>query len=605
MATILVVDDDPTARDLLSTVLTYAGHRVETAADGAEALQQARARADGPPDLVIADLLMPTMDGFEFVRRLREEPALNRTPVVFYTASYLEREARNLAHACGVHHILTKPAEPEAILRIVGEVLGIAQAPVPVPPVEEFRREHINVLTAKLSQRAAIAVPRLDAMVELGLQLASEREPQRLLATFCTSARKIIGAKYATVAVLDKNDRSVRYEYASGMNPEITARLTAPPLPMPVLESVLSERRPRRIGSLPGQPEAVGLPPMHPPVHSFLCAPITSPDRAYGWLCLADKIGSAEFSEEDEGLAQILAAQVGRIYENGSLYAEVRRTVERLEREIAERRRAQEEIRRLNASLEQRVAERTAELQAVNQELESFSFSVSHDLRAPLTTIKGFADILLNYHRATLTEPVRDGVVNIRDAASRMNELIDDLLKLARLTRHELRFVEVDLSRMASEVVQELRRAEPERRVRVEIEPDLRVHGDASLLRIALENLLRNAWKFTVRKPEAEIVVAAQPHSGRRVFLVRDNGAGFDMQYASRLFGAFQRLHHQHDFPGTGVGLATVQRIIRRHGGDIWAEGVPEQGATFYFTLPSPANHGSSSGGDGASRPPA
>jgi len=361
MATILAVDDDPTARDLLVTVLRYGGHRLREAADGAEALTAAQA---APPDLIIADLLMPTMDGFEFVRRLRENRLFAQTPVVFYTASYLESEARALARDCGVSHIITKPAEPQQIFQVVNSVLGMPQTPVTPPPVEEFRQKHLSVLLAKLSQQAQTVVPRLDAMIELGLQLASERDPQRLLGNFCGSARKIIGAKYATVGVLDKEERKVRYPFASGMNPETAARLNSSRRGLAVAEDILSERQPRRLSALSGDPQVVGLPTEHPPVHSFLSAPILSPDRLYGWLCLADKVGATEFTEEDEDLAQILAAQVGRIYENGSLYSEVKRYVGQLEAEIAERKQAQEEVRQLNADLEQRVRERTTALEA-------------------------------------------------------------------------------------------------------------------------------------------------------------------------------------------------------------------------------------------------
>src|SRR5258707_6677536 len=228
----------------------------------------------------------------------------------------------------------------------------------------------MGLLLTKLSQKAGSVVPRLDAMIELGLQLSSERDPQQLLGNFCAAARKVIGAKYATVGVLDKDDQSLRYLFASGMSPEIAMRLAAGQPYTAIPTEVLSERQSRRLSGISGDPKIVGLPIDHPPVHSFLCAPIVSPDRVYGWLCLADKLGASQFNDEDQGLAQILAAQVGRIYENGSLYAEVKRYVAQLEAEAAERKRAQEEIRQLNADLEKRVAERTAALQSANRELE-------------------------------------------------------------------------------------------------------------------------------------------------------------------------------------------------------------------------------------------
>ena len=582
MANILVVDDDPTARDLVTTVLGYGGHHCREAVDGADALIEAQTR---PPDLIIVDLLMPTMDGFEFVRRLREHAALARTPVVFYTATYLESEARNLARACGVTQIITKPAEPQDILDAVSRNLGTLPAPIAPPPLEDFRQKHLGLLLTKLSQKAESVVPRLDAMIDLGLQLASERDPQQLLGSFCAAVRKVIGAKYATVGLLNQEDHSLRFLYASGMSPETVARLGSAQSRTAYPIEVLSERQSRRLRGLPGNPQSVGLPAEHPPVHSFLSAPILSPDRVYGWLCLADKLGAAEFNDEDEGLAQVLAAQVGRIYENGSLFAEVNRSVAQLEAEVAERKRAQEAIRQLNADLEKRVAERTAALQSANQELEAFSYSVSHDLRGPLRAIEGYCQILLQDYSPSLPEPVQDHLRRIGKSGNRMGELIDSLLNLSQIGRHELRHSSVNLTEIGQRILDELKQSNSTRQIECRVASDLVVDGDPNLLRIALDNLLRNAWKFTQNRPVTRIELGAAKQETETVFFVRDNGAGFDMSYADKLFGAFQRLHRTDEFEGTGIGLAIVQRIITRHGGRVWAEAKVGQGATFYFSL--------------------
>lgn len=223
------------------------------------------------------------------------------------------------------------------------------------------------------------------------------------------------------------------------------------------------------------------------------------------------------------------------------------------------------------------------DLLALNQELESFSYSVSHDLRSPLRSMDGFSLALLEDYGDKLDDEARDSLQRIRGASQRMGRLIDELLGLARVTRAELQLQYVDLSAMAEEIASALGRAHPERRVRWEIEKGIVLRGDRELLAIALQNLLDNAWKFTGKVDEAVIRVGTRQQDGQRVCFVADNGAGFDMAYASRLFGAFQRLHHEVDFPGTGVGLAIVQRVMRRHGWALWAEAAPGQGATFYF----------------------
>lgn len=259
-----------------------------------------------------------------------------------------------------------------------------------------------------------------------------------------------------------------------------------------------------------------------------------------------------------------------------------------IDRDVTERRRAEEAIRRLNAELEERVRARTAELELAYRELESFSYSVSHDLRAPLRTIDGFSLAVLEDFGERLDDTARGYLERVRSATRRMGGLIDDLLALSRMSRQEMRREPVDLTAMAREIAGEVGRGENGRRVDLRVQAGLIAHADARLLRVALTNLLDNAWKFTARRPDPRVELARRPDG---VYLVRDNGAGFDMGYAHKLFAPFQRLHSADQFPGTGIGLAIVQRVVHRHGGRVWAEASPGAGATFFFTLP-PADTG-------------
>jgi len=261
-------------------------------------------------------------------------------------------------------------------------------------------------------------------------------------------------------------------------------------------------------------------------------------------------------------------------------------------REIARERLLAEDLEKSEASyrglaesLEQQVGTRTRELQNLNEELQAFTYSVSHDLRAPLRAIDGFSSILLEDHGDKLDESAQEFLGRIRRAVRRMNQLIQSLLDLSRATRVELKIQTVPISKLAVSIIEGLRQASPERQVEASIQPGLTAEGDPNLIRIVLENLLSNAWKFSSRQETARIDFGAVAHEGRREFFVRDNGAGFDPAYVGRLFKPFQRLHSESEFEGNGIGLATAQRIVRRHGGSIRAESNNGGGATFYFSL--------------------
>ena len=347
MARILIIDDRPINRQFLTTLLGYQHHELREASDGLEGLRAAR---DQRSDLIISDVLMPTMDGYEFVRRLREDADIGKTPVIFSTAHYLSSESRALAKKCGVTSVIFKPCEPQEILDIVATALGKPPAPEPgtLAQDKEFDREHLRLVTDKAVEKAdqlRDSHQKLTALIELSTELAEERDPVQLLDRICSVARRVIGAKWAMVGLLERDRTRVQHLAVAGIALEDSPELRSALLETGVFKSLIKEGRTICLSDVTSIPATLRLPETLPRAASLLVAPLVMRGHVDGWLCLADKLGFDAFSEEDEQLAPALAAQMAVAYANARLYSDTVKYASKLEGEISERTRAEEAVR--------------------------------------------------------------------------------------------------------------------------------------------------------------------------------------------------------------------------------------------------------------------
>ena len=393
-----------------------------------------------------------------------------------------------------------------------------------------------------------------DTLVGLTLELTGERDAGAVLDKLTRAARELLAAEGAFACVCD----SERTHHAAAGS--IAERLSARTEKREHLCMLCS----RSLAVFDGDPIAAFL-PAEERGRPYLSIPMAFSGARRGVLVVVGSAGAPQFADAERSLALTLAMLGALAFENAVLYEG-----------LAEARRV----------LEQRVEERTRELYELNRELETFSYSVSHDLRAPLRAIHGFTALLLDNHSGQLDEKGRGFLTRVRDAADHMAELIDDLLALSRCVRTPMVKTRVDAGALAHDIVGELMAGSRARDVGVEIDEALFVHADRKLLRMILANLLGNAWKFTAKRDGAVIELRRCANGEDDTFVVRDNGVGFDMSSAPNLFAPFHRFHSRHDFEGTGIGLATVQRLVARHGGRVWAESSPDRGAAFYVALP-------------------
>jgi two-component system NtrC family sensor kinase len=528
--TVLVIDDSATLRDELTKALEPAGYIVLNAASGEEGLQVA---ADQRPDAVVVDGMLPGIDGATVIRRVRLDAALRGIPCLLLTASE-DRRSELWALDAGADAFVRKE---EGAAVILAKLAAVFRGTASTKPVEDT--------ASLLGPKKILAVD--DSMTylqELADALRGEGYDV-ILAHSGEEAIELLAVQSVDCILLDL--------LMPGLGGQETCRrikTTQIVRDVPLIMLTAMEDREAMIQGLgAGADDYISK----------------SSEFEVLKARLRTQIRRKQFEDENRRVREEL------------LLKEMEAGEARAARELAETR-----------------AVLVAELERKNQELEAFSYSVSHDLRAPLRSIDGFSQILLKDCASSLDAKGMHHLERVRAAAQRMGELIDDLLQLSRVGRGDLSRSRVNLSEIARIVATELGKNEPERKVEFDMPDELFADADSRLMKVALENLLGNAWKFTSKIAGARIELGAVQRDAATVYFVRDNGAGFNMEYAHKLFSPFQRLHRDADFPGTGIGLATVYRIFDRHGGRVWAEGAVGKGATFYFTVSSTRLGGSS-----------
>ncbi len=518
---VLLIDDSLTFREALRQALEAASYRVLCAGTGEEGLRLAAAVR---PAAIVVDGVMPGIDGATVIRRVRLDAALRRTPCLLLTAS--EGSASEVsALDAGADGFVRKEERLDVILARLGAILRTSTA-----------RSESESQSSLAGPKKILAVD--DSPTYLNMLASSLRDAgfEVALGRSGEEALDLLAAQPVDCVLLDL--------IMPGQGGELTCRHIkgAPGLrDIPVILLTALEDRDTMIrGFEAGADDYIAK----------------SSDFSVLKARILAQIRRKQFEDETRHIREEL------------LHREVEAAEARAARELAETRAALAE-----------------DLRRKNEELEAFSYSVSHDLRAPLRSIDGFSQALLEDYSENLPPKAQDYLRRVRAAAQRMGELIDDLIQLSRVERSELRRERVDVSRMAHQVAASLSKSAPERQVAFVIEPDVVAEVDPRLFQIVLENLLGNAWKFTGKTIAPTIAFGATRDGGRTTLFVKDNGAGFDPARAAKLFAPFQRLHSESEFPGTGIGLATVQRIVGRHGGRVWAEGTPAQGATFSLTV--------------------
>ena len=588
--TIFIIDDVSEHLDLLSRILTDSGYKVRTAKTGRDAIALINAEV---PDLILLDIMLPDISGYEICTTLKANDKTSAVPVIFVSA-LVETEVKRRGFNTGGVDFITKPfIHDEVLIRVQTHLdLSSLRSQLEHQAVKmQLKNEELQIevnerkLAAEklaesfvkledgktaalnLTERLVKSLAKLEDGKTAALNLSEDLKIEIELRTENEKALRESELKYRNLIEYSPDAIFINQEYKVTLVNKACLNLFGANNEQELLGKNLFEL-------------------FHPDYHENIKNYIhifkdqqTAPKsielfgKPVHGKVIEEKIIRLDGKTTD---VEVVAAP----FPFGGI-----NVVHFILRDITERRQAREKIRKLNSELELRVAERTRQLEQTYKELEAFSYSVSHDLRSPLRGIDGFSMALYDDYFHKLDDKAKDYIERIRAATKRMDELIDSLLNLSKVSRIQLIVETVNLSLLATEISDALKNSDKTRTAEIIIQGNLTAKGDTNLLRIVLENLLNNAWKFTSKKEKAVIEFGAVKEKSKIVYYVKDNGIGFDMKYANKLFGAFQRLHSAKEYPGSGVGLTTVQRIIRRHNGEVWVEGEVDKGAAFYFTI--------------------
>jgi PAS domain S-box-containing protein len=558
MQDILVVDDNPESLQLLFNILRKAGYRVRPAPDGSIALRSVEFEK---PDLILLDIRMPQMDGYEVCRRLKSDEKSRDIPVIFISGLGETAQRVQGFNAGGIDYI-TKPFETEEVLARVDTHLRL--------------RELTLQLERKVKERTEELI---DANEQLQKEISIRKETEKNLVLMNLAINKDIAERKKTEEAL-RRERTLLSQITETSPVGITmvSRNGDVTFANKQAENILKLKRDEIATRTYNAPE------WH--ITDFNGGPIPDEELPFRQVLSTGKtVYNVQHAIEwPDGKRRYFSINGAPIINDAGNIDSVVLTID----DITERKHAEDTVHENESRLKllnEELKNTIEKLAAVNKELESFSYSVAHDLRNPLKIISGFTDFLIEDYTERIDEKGKSYLEKIKNGTRRMNSIIDDMLLLSKISRQEIEIVDIDMSELARLTIDELSSANPNRKVLVKIQNGLKVRADARLMSVTLGNLLGNAWKYTEKTEHPEIEFGAFEKDRKQIFFVRDNGIGFDMSQADKLFEPFQRLHSEKEFKGIGVGLAIVERAVSRNGGKIWAQGEVGNGAVFNFTL--------------------